>query len=95
MQFLPYANPCIVCIKQKSALRGGYELLGFGPRPKLNVKWAPSVWEPPSSIVSHTVNDNKLKKRYSKRNMKHVHKGKANYEQKQQEKRKPQQTKNR
>jgi hypothetical protein len=80
-------------LKQKSALRGGYEQLGFGPRPKLHVKWAPSVWEPPSSIVSHTVNDNKPKKVYSKRSLKHGHKGKASYEHKKKEKRKPEQTK--
>lgn len=40
----------------KSALRGGYEELGIGPRPKLHVKWAPTVWDPPCSTISHTVN---------------------------------------
>ena len=63
-------------LEQKSALRGAYEELGFGARPKLHVKWAPSVWEPPSSIVSHTVNNNKPKNKHSRKNLKQGHKGK-------------------
>lgn len=42
-------------VQLKSALRGGHQELGIGPRPKLQVKWASSVWEPPCSTVSHTV----------------------------------------
>lgn len=37
------------------AIRGGHEQNGMGPRPKLGVKWAPNVQEPPCSSVSHTV----------------------------------------
>lgn len=37
------------------AIRGGHEQNGLGPRPKLGVKWAPDVQEPPCSSVSHTV----------------------------------------
>ena len=42
----------------------------------LHVKWAPSVWEPPSSIVSHTMNNNKPKNKHSRKNLKQGHKGK-------------------
>eukprot|EP00250_Pteridium_aquilinum_P000919 c11102_g1_i1 orf=585-1583(+) len=56
----------------KSALRGSFEELGNGPRPKLHVKWAPSVWEPPCSTISHT-----LVKNHSKKDTKHGYKGKS------------------
>lgn len=54
----------------KSALRGGHEELGMGPRPKLHVKWAPSVWEPPCSSISHTVTHNRSRKKHSKHRQK-------------------------
>ncbi|KAH9326067.1 hypothetical protein KI387_006245, partial [Taxus chinensis] len=38
-----------------SAIRGGQERSGLGPRPKVSVKWAPDVQEPQLSSVSHTV----------------------------------------
>lgn len=60
----------VTSLPLKSALRGGYEELGIGPRPKLQVKWAPTVWEPPCSTISHTVN-----KSGSKKDPKHGKKG--------------------
>lgn len=59
----------------KSALRGGYEELGLGPRPKLNVKWAPNVREPPSSSMSHTVNKHSKKKDFM-----HGRKGRSSHD---------------
>lgn len=50
----------------KSALRGSFEELGIGPRPKLHVQWDPSVWEPPCSTISHTVSKNCPKKKGSR-----------------------------
>lgn len=58
----------------KSVLRGGYEELGTGPRPKLQVKWASSVWEPPCSTISHTANRN-----CSRKDPKHGKKGKSSH----------------
>lgn len=62
----PYDNMSLLMrccsLPLKSALRGGYEELGLGPRAKLHVKWAPSVWEPPRSIISHTLNHYPSKK---------------------------------
>jgi hypothetical protein len=67
-------------LKQKSALRGAYEELGFGVRPKLHVKWAPGVWEPPPSIVSHTVNNAQPpKNKHSKKDLKYGWKGKCRH----------------
>ncbi|XP_024387937.1 uncharacterized protein [Physcomitrium patens] len=40
---------------RRSALRGGHEEAGLGPRPKLYVTWHPDVTDPICSIVSHTV----------------------------------------
>jgi len=44
---------------ERSALRGGSEQVGLGPRPKLHVKWHPDVFDPICSTVSHTVGHNK------------------------------------
>ncbi|KAJ7553244.1 hypothetical protein O6H91_06G089600 [Diphasiastrum complanatum] len=46
--------PATSCIL-RSALRGGHEEKGLGPRPKLQVKWAAEVYEPPITSISHTV----------------------------------------
>ncbi|KAH7428266.1 hypothetical protein KP509_10G083900 [Ceratopteris richardii] len=47
----------------RSALKGGFEEHGNGPRPKLHVHWDASVWEPPSSTVSHTATKKSPKKK--------------------------------
>lgn len=61
-----------------SAMRGGQERSGLGPRPKLSVKWAPDVQEPQQSSVSHTVKNSR--QFHSKRkDKKHKHKGKSSH----------------
>ncbi|MCO5610136.1 hypothetical protein L7F22_064371 [Adiantum nelumboides] len=56
----------VASLPLKSAIRGSFEELGIGPRPKLHVHSDPSVWEPPSSTVSHTVIKNCRRKKGSK-----------------------------
>lgn len=56
------------------AIRGGHEQNGMGPRPKLGVKWAPDVQEPPCSSVSHTV---RTYHRHQSKKKDHKHKPKA------------------
>lgn len=61
-----------------SAMRGGQERSGLGPRPKLSVKWAPDVQEPQQSSVSHTVKNSR--QLHSKRkDKKHKHRGKSSH----------------
>ncbi|ESR42304.1 BRI1-KD interacting protein 130 [Citrus sinensis] len=45
-------------LKLVSAMKGSRERQGASPR-KLSVKWAPDVYDPPPTIVSHTVNRSK------------------------------------
>lgn len=61
-----------------SAMRGGQEQNGLGPRPKLSVKWAPDVQEPQISSVSHTVKNNRWHQS-KKKDRKHKHKGKSSH----------------
>ncbi|GMH23097.1 hypothetical protein Nepgr_024940 [Nepenthes gracilis] len=59
-----------------SAMKGSREKEGASPR-DLNVSWAPDVWEPPSTSLSHTVK--KTTQQQFKNNKKHgkgKHKGK-------------------
>lgn len=65
-------------VQLMSALRGGQERSGLGPRPKLSVKWAPDVQEPQQSSVSHTVKNSR--QYHSKRkDKKHKHRGKSSH----------------
>lgn len=64
--------------KIKSAMRGGQEQNGLGPRPKLSVKWAPDVQEPQISSVSHTVKNHRWHQS-KKKDRKHRHKGKSSH----------------
>ncbi|XP_024521975.1 uncharacterized protein LOC112343155 [Selaginella moellendorffii] len=62
----PLSSSCPL-FSLRSALRGGHEGLGLGPRPKLHVKWAVDVRDPPKSSVSHTLNrHNSSRKKRSK-----------------------------
>lgn len=61
-----------------SAMRGGQERNGLGPRPKLSVKWAPDVQEPQISSVSHTVKNHRWHQS-RKKDRKHKHKGKSSH----------------
>ncbi|KAH9324340.1 hypothetical protein KI387_004518, partial [Taxus chinensis] len=63
-------------LKLIPAIRGGHENNGLGPRPKLCVKWAADVYEPPSSSVSHTVR-NYHRHQSKKKDNKHKQKGKS------------------
>lgn len=83
--FYCWLNYCIsVCstlqssFKIKSAMRGGQEQNGLGPRPKLSVKWAPDVQEPQISSVSHTVKNHRWHQS-KKKDRKHRHKGKSSH----------------
>eukprot|EP01018_Ginkgo_biloba_P034601 Gb_21764 [translate_table: standard] len=69
------ANSLPSSFKLIPAMRGGHELNGLGPRPKLCVKWAPDVQEPPWSSVSHTVRSHHHHQS-KKKDHKHKHKGK-------------------
>lgn len=65
-------------IQLLSAMRGGQERSGLGPRPKLSVKWAPDVQEPQPSSASHTVKNSR--QFHSKRkDKKHKHRGKSSH----------------
>jgi len=61
-----------------SAMRGGQEQNGLGPRPKLSLKWAPDVQEPQISSVSHTVKNHRWHQS-KKKDRKHKHKGKSSH----------------
>ena len=61
-----------------SAMRGGHEQNGLGPRPKLSVKWAPDVQEPRLSSISHTVRSHR-RHQSKKKDHKHKHKGKSSH----------------
>ncbi|KAK2657892.1 hypothetical protein Ddye_010944 [Dipteronia dyeriana] len=52
-------------LKLVSAMKGSREKLGAAPR-KLTVKWAPDVYDPPPTIVSHTVNRSKKQQKLKK-----------------------------
>ncbi|KAI9153270.1 hypothetical protein LWI28_008624 [Acer negundo] len=52
-------------LKLVSAMKGSREKLGAAPM-KLTVKWAPDVYDPPPTIVSHTVNRSKKQQKLKK-----------------------------
>ncbi|KAI5062506.1 hypothetical protein GOP47_0023045 [Adiantum capillus-veneris] len=56
----------VASLPLKSSLRGSFEELSIGPKPKLHVHWDPSVREPPCSTISHTVIKKCPKKKASK-----------------------------
>ncbi|XP_042511782.1 uncharacterized protein LOC122086932 [Macadamia integrifolia] len=63
--------------KLLSAMKGSREKQGASLR-KLTVKWAPDVYDPPSTTLSHTVKShNQQRSRTNKKNSKHKHKGKS------------------
>lgn len=72
-----FTESCIDSTKLKSALRGGFEKLGLGPRPRLHVTWAPDVYEPACTSASHTVSHNHRRYHSKKTDHKHRHKGKV------------------
>jgi len=57
-----------------SAMKGGRELNGTVVRSELRVKWAPEVYDPPATSVSHTVTGHQRPK--AKKKDKNKHKGK-------------------
>eukprot|EP00250_Pteridium_aquilinum_P013817 c21591_g1_i1 orf=174-1181(-) len=64
--------------KLKSALRGGHEKSGLGPRPKLHVTWDPDVYDPPCTSTSHTSNKSRRRHHHHpKSDNKNRHKGKG------------------
>lgn len=64
--------------KLVSAMKGAREKQGT-PRPmKLNVSWAPDVYDPPTTSLSHTVKGHHRRpKATKKKDHKHKHKGKS------------------
>ncbi len=67
----------------KSALRGGHEGIGLGPRPKLHVNWHPDVYDPICSTVSHTLGQNQqlpifLSRHSYQKHLRHKNKGQSN-----------------
>ncbi|XP_043697694.1 uncharacterized protein LOC122648546 [Telopea speciosissima] len=63
--------------KLVSAMKGGREKQG-APLRKLTVTWAPDVYDPPTTSLSHTVKSyNHQRSRTTKKNGKHKHKGKS------------------
>ncbi|CAK9216970.1 unnamed protein product [Sphagnum troendelagicum] len=67
----------------KSALRGGHEGIGLGPRPKLHVNWHPDVYDPICSTVSHTLGQNQqlpifLSRHSYQKHLRHKNKGHSN-----------------
>lgn len=63
--------------KLKSALRGGYEKAGLGPRPKVHVAWDPDVYDPPCTSTSHTSSQNHRRHHHPRSEHKNRHKGKG------------------
>lgn len=62
-------------MKLVSAMKGSREREGGPPR-KLTVKWAPDVYDPPPTIVSHTVNRSRKQQRFKKDERKKQRSGK-------------------
>ncbi|XP_050379921.1 uncharacterized protein LOC126797321 [Argentina anserina] len=56
-------------LKLLSAMKGSREKEGLSTE-KLTVKWAPDVYDPPVTLMSHTVNRNKQQKTRNKKNWK-------------------------
>jgi hypothetical protein len=54
---------------RKSAMKGSRERQGITPS-KMNVKWAPEVYDPVPTLVSHTVRSGKQKKQHKSDNYK-------------------------
>lgn len=65
-------------LKLVSAMKGSRDKEGI-PLKKLNVTWAPDVYDPPPTIVSHTVRNCKKQQqsKNNRKNGKHKQKGKA------------------
>ncbi|KAL4188942.1 hypothetical protein AMTRI_Chr08g162930 [Amborella trichopoda] len=64
--------------KLVSAMKGGREQQGISPKPKLAVKWAPDVYEPTPTSLSHTVRNHQRAKPKKKDHNKNKHgKGKS------------------
>lgn len=64
-------------LKLVSALKGGRQKEGAPPRAKLTVKWAPDVYDPPATSLSHTLTNNYPRKPKKKDYHKHKSKGKS------------------
>ncbi|KAJ6799228.1 uncharacterized protein M6B38_208185 [Iris pallida] len=64
-------------LKLVPAMKGGRAQSGTSPKVELHVKWAPEVYDPPCSIVSHTVNSHRQRPKSKKKdNRKSKNKGK-------------------
>ncbi|XP_043700844.1 uncharacterized protein LOC122651502 isoform X2 [Telopea speciosissima] len=64
-------------LKLVSAMKGSREKQG-APLRKLTVTWAPDVYDPPATLLSHTVKShNQQRRRTNKKNGKHKQKGKS------------------
>ncbi|XP_076890163.1 uncharacterized protein LOC143541152 [Bidens hawaiensis] len=61
-------------LKPVSAMKGSREKRGVAPPVELTVKWAPDVYDPISTSVSHVVTNNKSSSKHSKRNSKNKQK---------------------
>ncbi|ONK62316.1 uncharacterized protein A4U43_C07F2640 [Asparagus officinalis] len=60
-----------------SAMKGGRASNGTMVKSELRVKWAPEVYDPPSTSMSHTVNRHQQRPKAKKKDKKHKHKGKS------------------
>ncbi|KAK1409839.1 hypothetical protein QVD17_36368 [Tagetes erecta] len=61
-------------LKPVSALKGSREKRGATPPVKLTVKWAPDVYDPVPTSVSHVVTNHRSSSKHSKRNSKNKQK---------------------
>ncbi|KAK1321657.1 hypothetical protein QJS10_CPA03g01544 [Acorus calamus] len=69
-----------------SAMKGGREQHGVTPKGKMSVKWATGVYDPPTTLMSHTVKSHQQQRpKPKKKDNKHKHnKGKASRNEKKQ-----------
>ncbi|XP_072977647.1 uncharacterized protein [Typha angustifolia] len=65
-------------MKLVSAMKGGRAQNGIPPTVKLHVKWAPEVYDPPTTTMSHTVKKyHQQRPKSKKKNHKQKHKSKS------------------
>ncbi|XP_058099107.1 uncharacterized protein LOC131243632 [Magnolia sinica] len=64
-------------LKLISAMKGGRKQQGTPWKVRLNVTWAPDVYDPPETSLSHTVKSHQQHSRGKKKDYRHRHKGKS------------------
>ncbi|MQL74737.1 hypothetical protein Taro_007092 [Colocasia esculenta] len=75
----PPPLPLQATSKLVSALKGGREREGAPPKTKLTVRWAPDVYDPPATSMSHTVNNHHYQRPKARKKDQHKHKHKSKY----------------